>query len=42
MTNAKAPGANEHSAEAVIDGLIKEWRMQPHPEGGWYLSLIHI
>jgi len=39
MTNAKAPGANEHSAQAVIDGLIKEWQMQPHPEGGWYREM---
>ena len=39
MTNAAAPGVNEHSAQAVIDGLIKEWQMQPHPEGGWYREM---
>ena len=36
MSSATTAGSEEHSAQAVIDGLIEEWQLQPHPEGGWY------
>ena len=36
MANTPATSPEEHSAKAVIDGLIEEWNMEPHPEGGWY------
>lgn len=36
MSNATASSTEENSAKAVIDGLIQEWQMEPHPEGGWF------
>ena len=39
MTDHQAGPTSEHSANAVVEGLIEEWKMQPHPEGGWYREI---
>lgn len=39
MSSATASNPGQHSAKAVVDGLIREWQMQPHPEGGWFREL---
>jgi len=39
MSDSKVPSQQQHSAQAVIEGYIQEWKMQPHPEGGWYREM---
>ena len=36
MSATQTPGQSPHNAQIVIEALIREWELQPHPEGGWY------
>ena len=39
MSANQPAGQSPHSAQVVIEELIREWQLQPHPEGGWYREL---
>lgn len=30
---------NERNPSEVVEKLVEEWTLQPHPEGGWYREL---
>ena len=30
---------SELSPTAIVEGLVEEWQLQPHPEGGWYREI---
>ena len=30
---------NERNPAEVVEKLVEEWKLQPHPEGGWYREL---
>ena len=31
--------SSDHSPREVVDQLIQDWELQPHPEGGWYREM---